>query len=155
MEGRIFDAGELGIAGDVAGDADVEQIAETLIEDDLRRDAGVGAAQDGRVGMLIQREFALAGSGLVWVLILFRDVMCVAGLQLAQHRRSGRHSVLGSGDRAAQGSAHKRSQDRGSHRLPPWHNFQGSKYRTLKCIMWTQASAWGARGCKEHCASHV
>ena len=88
--------------------------------------------------MLIQREFALAGGGLVWVLILFRDVMCVARLQLAQHRHSGRHSVLGSGDRAAQGSAHKRLQDRGSHRLPPWHNFQGSKYRTLKCIMWTQ-----------------
>ena len=39
MKRSVFDAGELGVAGDVARHPDVEEIAEPLIEDDLGRDA--------------------------------------------------------------------------------------------------------------------
>src|SRR4029453_6193976 len=47
-----LDAADLGRRHDVAGHADHEQIAEALIEDQLRRDARARAAQDDREGFL-------------------------------------------------------------------------------------------------------
>jgi hypothetical protein len=71
MHGRILDAGQLGVGGDVTCDADVEKIAKTLIEDDFRRGSRVGAAQDNRVWLLRRGKLALARGGLVRVLIAF------------------------------------------------------------------------------------
>ena len=45
--GGELDAADLGWGDDVAGDADDEQIAEALIEDDFDRYPGVGTAENG------------------------------------------------------------------------------------------------------------
>ena len=50
--GGELDAADLRRRDDVAGDADDEQIAEPLIEDDLGRHARVGAAEDDRERLL-------------------------------------------------------------------------------------------------------
>jgi hypothetical protein len=63
---RKFDAADLRRCDDVAGDADHEQVAETLVEDELDRDAGIRAAEDHREGFLARHELAaprLAGQG--------------------------------------------------------------------------------------------
>ena len=88
MSGRILDARDLRITGNVARDPNVEEIAKTLVEDDLRRYTGIGAAQHDRVGMLPRRKFALPGRGLMGMLIAFSRVMGVALLQLGQRRVS-------------------------------------------------------------------
>ena len=50
--GRELDAADLRRRDDVAGDADDEQVAEPLIEDDLGRHARVGAAEHDRERLL-------------------------------------------------------------------------------------------------------
>ena len=53
---REFDAADLRGRNDVAGDADDEQIAETLIEDKFSRHAGIRAAEDDRERLLPLRQ---------------------------------------------------------------------------------------------------
>jgi hypothetical protein len=53
---REFNAANLGRRHDVTGDADHEQIAETLIEDDFHGNARIGTAQHGGKGLLAGRE---------------------------------------------------------------------------------------------------
>ena len=48
---------------DVAGDADDEQVAEPLIEDDLGRHARVGAAEDDRERLLASSQLGPPGFG--------------------------------------------------------------------------------------------
>jgi hypothetical protein len=50
--GGELDAPDLRGGDDVAGDADDEQLAEPLIEDDLGGHAGIGAAEDDRERLL-------------------------------------------------------------------------------------------------------
>ena len=52
---RELDAAHLRRCDDVAGNADHEQIAETLIEDDFGRHARIGTAEDDRERHLIRR----------------------------------------------------------------------------------------------------
>ena len=49
-----------GAAGDVAGDADHEDVAESLIVDELDRHARVGAAEQGSERLLLRSELAQA-----------------------------------------------------------------------------------------------
>jgi hypothetical protein len=58
--GGVLDAPDQRWSDDVPGDADDEQIAEPLIEDDLRRNARVGAAENDRVRLLLLRELGAA-----------------------------------------------------------------------------------------------
>ena len=53
--GGELDAADLGGRDDVAGDADDEQVAESLIEDQLRGHARIGAAEDDGEGLLAAR----------------------------------------------------------------------------------------------------
>ncbi len=55
-DGGELDAADLRRRDDVAGDADHEQIAEALIEDELGRHARVGAAEDDRERQLVLRQ---------------------------------------------------------------------------------------------------
>jgi hypothetical protein len=50
--GGEFDTADLRWRNDVAGDADDEEIAEALVEDDFRRHARIGAAQNNRERLL-------------------------------------------------------------------------------------------------------
>jgi hypothetical protein len=49
---RILDATRYTRRDDIAGDPDHEQVAETLIEDQLRRHARIAAAQNHGEGLL-------------------------------------------------------------------------------------------------------
>jgi len=115
MRGRILDARDLGVTGDVTRHSNVEEIAEPLIEDDFWRDAGIGTAQDGRVGMLSRRQFPLPCGGLMGVLISFGDVMAVARFQLPQHGISRLKRLLGRNGGTAHGNSSKNSHHHGSH----------------------------------------
>ena len=53
---RELDAADLGRGDDVAGDADDEQVAQPLVEDDLRRHPRVGTAEQDRERLLPGRE---------------------------------------------------------------------------------------------------
>ena len=88
--GRVFEAGGLGIAGDVAGHADVEDVPEALVEDDLGRHAGVGTRQDRAMRVLARGQRTLTGRRLMRVLVLLRDVMSIARLELGEHGVGGR-----------------------------------------------------------------
>ena len=55
-----LDAADLRRRDDVAGDADDEQVAEPLVEDDLGRHARVGAAEDDRERLLAGGELCAA-----------------------------------------------------------------------------------------------
>lgn len=115
MRSRILDARDLGVTGDVARHANVEEIAEPLIEDDFWRDAGVGTAQDGRVGMLSRSQFPLPRGGLMWMLVAFGHVMAVARFQLPQHGISRWRRPLGRDRGTAHGNSGKNSHHRGCH----------------------------------------
>src|ERR1051325_3174335 len=54
--GGELDAADLRGSDDIAGDADHEQVAEPLVEDDLRRDPRIGAAEHDRERLLAVRE---------------------------------------------------------------------------------------------------
>jgi hypothetical protein len=58
--GGVLDAPDLRGRDDVPGDADDEEVAEPLIEDDLSGDARVGAAENDRVRRLLLRELGAA-----------------------------------------------------------------------------------------------
>src|SRR5258708_26130829 len=60
LRGKL-DAADLRGRDDVAGDANDEEVSEPLIEDDLRRDAGVGAAENNRERLLAARELGAPG----------------------------------------------------------------------------------------------
>jgi hypothetical protein len=55
---REFYAADLGWGDDVAGDADNEQVPQTLIENDLRRHPRVGAAENDGERLLTGSQFA-------------------------------------------------------------------------------------------------
>ena len=73
--GRVFEAGRLVVARDVAGHADVEDVAEPLVEDDLWRHAGIGTRQDRAVRALARRQRMLTRRRLMRPLVLLGDVM--------------------------------------------------------------------------------
>ena len=54
--GGEFNAADLGRRDDVAGDANHEQIAEALVEDDFHGHARIGTTQNGGKGLLAGRE---------------------------------------------------------------------------------------------------
>src|ERR1700681_473355 len=54
---REFDAADLGRSHDVAGDANDEQITQSLIEYNLRGHPGIRATENDREGLLILRQF--------------------------------------------------------------------------------------------------
>ena len=58
---RELDAADLRGRDDVAGDADDEEIAEPLVEDDFGRHARVGTAQDDRERLLARGHLDAAG----------------------------------------------------------------------------------------------
>jgi hypothetical protein len=92
--GGVLDARELGVTGDVAGDTDVKEITEPLVEDDFRRHARVGAAQHRRLRVLSAGQFALPRRGLMRMLVVLGDVTVVAGPQLSQHGIGGGRFLL-------------------------------------------------------------
>src|SRR5688572_3851644 len=55
-----LDAADLRRRDDVSGDADDEQVAEALVEDDLRRHPGVRAPEDDREWFLLRRQAVAA-----------------------------------------------------------------------------------------------
>jgi hypothetical protein len=57
---RKLDTADLGGCDNVAGHANDEEVAEALIEDQLRRYAGVGAAEDDGEGLLGGAEDGVA-----------------------------------------------------------------------------------------------
>ena len=59
--GGEFDAADLRWRDDVARDADDEQVAQALIEHQLRRDAGIRAAEDDGERLLSVREVVAPG----------------------------------------------------------------------------------------------
>ena len=91
---RIFDARQFIVGGHVAGHADHEQIAEALIEHDLRRDPRVGACESRCVRMLTCRQLLLTRGRRVRMLVLLRDVVLVAGLEVGEHSVGGRGGLL-------------------------------------------------------------
>ncbi len=50
--GGVFDAAQNGVVYDVPGYSDDEQVAQALIEYELRRNSGIGATQDHGERML-------------------------------------------------------------------------------------------------------
>jgi hypothetical protein len=58
--GGKFDAADERRRHDIARNADDEQVAEALIEDDLSRDAGIGATEDDRKRLLGRRDLTAA-----------------------------------------------------------------------------------------------
>ncbi len=48
----VLHAAQDGLVGHVSGGADDEEVAHTLVKEDLRRDAGIGAPQDDGEGLL-------------------------------------------------------------------------------------------------------
>ncbi|GAC1409343.1 MAG: hypothetical protein NVSMB53_01460 [Gemmatimonadaceae bacterium] len=56
-----FDAADLRRSDDVAGDADDEQVAQALIEYDLRRNARIRASEDDRDRLLPARKLDATG----------------------------------------------------------------------------------------------
>ena len=89
MFGRVLDTGGLIVARNVAGDADREDVAEPLVEDDLGRYARIGTCQDRGMRRLAGGQQMLAIRGLMWMQILLGDVMRVAGLELGERRVGG------------------------------------------------------------------
>jgi hypothetical protein len=80
--GGELDAADLRRGDDVAGDADDEEVAEPLVEDELGRHARVGAAEDDGERLLAGGELAparLAGEG-----VEAADVGGEAAVALAQ-----------------------------------------------------------------------
>jgi hypothetical protein len=61
LRGGELDAADQGGSDDVSRHPDDEQVAQALVEDDLDRYPGVGAAENGREGRLALRQFAAAG----------------------------------------------------------------------------------------------
>jgi hypothetical protein len=75
---RIFDAAEFVIGGYVSGDADNEQVAQTLIKDQFRWDSGIGTAHDYGEWMLPVLKFSSTRQGLIGVLLLVARVALIA-----------------------------------------------------------------------------
>src|SRR5262245_58318452 len=69
----VLEARDLGVAGDVARDANIEEIAESLIEDDLRGNTRVRTTENRRMRMLAGCELALAGRVLVRMIVSLAD----------------------------------------------------------------------------------
>ena len=80
-----LDAPDLRRRDDVAGDADDEEIAEPLIEDDLSGHPGVGTAEDDRERFLPARQLAPTRLARQFVAANIRDESAIA---LAQPRES-------------------------------------------------------------------
>ena len=91
--GRVFEAGGLIVAGDVAGYADIKDVAEPLVEDNLvtRESARV---EDRAVRTLARRQRMLTRRRLMRMLILLGSVMGIAGLEFGEHRIGGRQRLL-------------------------------------------------------------
>jgi len=77
----IFDGGNLVIVGNGAGDADGEYIADALIEQDFRGNAGIGTTQDYGAWVLRRRSLLQAGKRTVGVLAAPGGKALVAGGQ--------------------------------------------------------------------------
>ena len=60
---RELHAADLRRRDDVARDADDEEIAESLVEDEFGRHPGIGTAEDDREGRLAGRQFESTGLG--------------------------------------------------------------------------------------------
>ena len=89
MFGRVLDAGGLVVARNVAGDADREDVAQPLVEDDLGRYARIGARQDRAMRSLTGGQQMLTIRGLMWMQILLGGVMRIASLELGERRVGG------------------------------------------------------------------
>ena len=90
---RILHGADREIVGDVAGDAHGEDVAEALIEQDLRRDPRIRAAQHDGKGHLTACH-GLSAAGMIEAEGLARDVSAIAGDQplargLARDRGGG------------------------------------------------------------------
>ena len=75
---RIFDAAQNVVCGNVAGYPDHEQIAQALIEDELRGDPGIGATEDNREWMLSSFQLFTTGEALVWMLLFVPRIALIA-----------------------------------------------------------------------------
>jgi hypothetical protein len=100
----VFQAGNLGIAGHVAGDADVEEVAESLVEDDLGGYPRIGAGQDRRFRLLAGREFVLPLGCLVRTRVLLGGEALVALAKVGEDR-VGRWGGCLSGGRHGRGES--------------------------------------------------
>jgi hypothetical protein len=116
--GRVLDTGRLVVAGDVAGHADGEDVAESFVEDDLGRHARVGARENGAVRGLAGRQHVLTVRRLVWMQILLGDVVRVPRLEFGEHRISGWHRFLRSQRQGTDGNERDRVHPSHSDSLP-------------------------------------
>ncbi len=92
--GGELDAADLGRGDDVAGDADDEQIAQPLVEDDLRRYARIGAAEQNRERLLAGGELVPPGrTGRRAVFARVGDEAPVAFSQPFECRQGSLHSA--------------------------------------------------------------
>lgn len=88
------------MADDVASDADHKQIAHALVEQHLRRDARIGAADDHGFGKLNVGERAKIGRRAARILGFASDKTLVAPHQIGQHIVGGELLFLLLGERA-------------------------------------------------------
>jgi len=87
---RILDAGKGVIVENIARDANNKLIAQTLVEEHLRRSAGVGAAEDNRERPLALCQFRPTLGVLMRMLKLPSDKALVASLE-TRERVGGRY----------------------------------------------------------------
>jgi len=84
MLGAVLEASQFDVGGHVPSDADYEQVTESLIKNDFRRDSRIRATQNFGVRMLAGHQLPHAFYSLVWMLITMLDVPSVTGFQLGQ-----------------------------------------------------------------------
>lgn len=90
----VFEAALDGIVDDISGNTNYKQVAETFIEDDFRRDAGIGTAEDSREGVLCFGNRLLSFDVLMWMDGMVYGVTTVPSGQLPQSDGGRWTSVL-------------------------------------------------------------
>ena len=99
---RKFHTADLGWSDDVARDADDEQIAEPLVEDDLCRHTRIGTPEDDRERLLSRRQRLAAGAAHSGLLAAYLgDETTVAFAQPLQCFVCRDHRLLGGMSRIA------------------------------------------------------
>ena len=87
-----LDATDLRRRHDVAGDANDEEVTESLVEDDFCRDARVGAAEDDREGLLAVRQVtAMCSAGGCGVTLRISDKSRIALAKPGQRLDGSEH----------------------------------------------------------------
>jgi hypothetical protein len=90
----IFAGSDLVVIGDVTGNTDDEEVAETLIEDELRGDARIGAGEHDGARVLLGGELVEAPQVHMRMLGMPGSETDVAGNEIAEHVGRGRPSLL-------------------------------------------------------------